>query len=898
MITQDQLEIINPNGEVVFHLLDPDKGITNIGRHPENDIVIDSPEVAPFQAMLDHRQKPYQIIVLSEETPVLMKGQALLPNVSAPLAAWDTLDVGGHALVLLEGTPAPPPPAEATAAPPPTAEVRGPEPKPAGLMALPPDQPDDVILTELSEREWTADVEQTIVGDVTIVNGGDIVATFDVHVQGIDPDWVVVSPPQVNLNEGERATVSFMITPPRLPSSQAGLHHLAIVTTSPNYPDRKSLMGATLTINPYYEFGVGELSPKRQTVSWRENVGQVTLPITNRGNSQVPFRLEAQDDERACNFEFQVPGEQASLARQAELRLSPEQVATVPIQIFPQSRRLVGLRARHYSFTVTVNMLEGAPMPRSLLGQLKAKPLIGPFRVAFILALFVVAIVLIFQPRIFAFDLYPATGIVQAGDPVTLQWQVSPFVTNLEIENVGSVKSPSGEESDFPQESAVTYVIKADNLLSQILPSWLNLSKKSSESVIVLPRLPQIDKFSVEDEHVLNGETTNLNWSVQDADELVLTANDVSDVIPIEEHIGQRDVMPDRNTLYVLEARNSSGTDLKSLVVWVNTPDLAIPYFDVRPPVINAGDSVTITWVVTGAQSVTIAPLPDERKPRGSLPYAPPETTDFILTASNGDSEISEKRRVIVIPEPTPTPEPEPPVIEFFTATPSEIVEGDDNDVHLAWAVTGQTTDIEITSLGGFTQANLQPRDIISLTLSDPDLFVLTAYNGDLSASEAIEIKTLAPTPPPDRPPRPGPAPPGPIVTPIPGPTFTPTPRPSPTPTPDVPPRPNIIHFQAEAIVGSSAPIRFRRRYQDESGPVFVYQAPLNAQVRLDWQVQHADTVSLNAEGQSSVGNTVVTVEQQNIYQLWAHNAAGSASAFIKIEHAYWSYLPLVRKRR
>jgi hypothetical protein len=48
MPSPDQLEVISQNGAVAFHDLDPGKGLTNIGRHPENDIVIDSPAVADF----------------------------------------------------------------------------------------------------------------------------------------------------------------------------------------------------------------------------------------------------------------------------------------------------------------------------------------------------------------------------------------------------------------------------------------------------------------------------------------------------------------------------------------------------------------------------------------------------------------------------------------------------------------------------------------------------------------------------------------------------------------------------------------------------------------------------------------------------------------------------------
>ena len=61
-----QLEIISASGHIEFFTLDPAKGITNVGSHPENDIVLRGPGIAPFHAMLDHRQHPVRIILLAQ----------------------------------------------------------------------------------------------------------------------------------------------------------------------------------------------------------------------------------------------------------------------------------------------------------------------------------------------------------------------------------------------------------------------------------------------------------------------------------------------------------------------------------------------------------------------------------------------------------------------------------------------------------------------------------------------------------------------------------------------------------------------------------------------------------------------------------------------------------------
>ena len=98
----DQLEIVNPDGSLSFHDLDPAKGTTNIGSDPENDIVIAGPQVAAFLAMIDHRDKPYQIMILDQDGRVSLDGQPLKPNQGYDLHGWSTVEINGYSLVLTE----------------------------------------------------------------------------------------------------------------------------------------------------------------------------------------------------------------------------------------------------------------------------------------------------------------------------------------------------------------------------------------------------------------------------------------------------------------------------------------------------------------------------------------------------------------------------------------------------------------------------------------------------------------------------------------------------------------------------------------------------------------------------------------------------------------------------
>src|SRR6266542_1572654 len=103
MARQELLEIISPSGDVRFLNLDPSKGIINIGRHPENDLVLDSPRVGPFHAVLDIRQKPYRIVSLGADGDLTMSGQPLAANAPLLLNLWDTFQLCGYSFILYEG---------------------------------------------------------------------------------------------------------------------------------------------------------------------------------------------------------------------------------------------------------------------------------------------------------------------------------------------------------------------------------------------------------------------------------------------------------------------------------------------------------------------------------------------------------------------------------------------------------------------------------------------------------------------------------------------------------------------------------------------------------------------------------------------------------------------------
>ncbi len=905
MPAQDQLEIISPGGNIEFRDLDPRKGVANIGRHPDNDIIIDSPDVALFHAVLDYSQKPSHITLLNQDGETMLGGQPLSPNIPTELRNWDTIEIAGYTIVLLESMGAavspipveqPPAPVPASGAPPPQMLPR--------LPARPPDRSDDAIIIELSEREWTVNVEQTATCQVTITNGGDIVATFVVRVEGVDESWVDVSPPQVNLNEGERTPVTITITPPRLPSSRAGAHHLAIVVTSPNYPGRDSQRGATLVVNPYYEFAVGELSPKQQTVGGRlfgaVATGETVIHVANKGNSEAAFRLEAMDDARALSFEFEVPGEITNLARQAEMRLPPEETFAIPIHITPLSLPLVGLRKRSHPFTVSAAMLEGPLTPRSLLGQVKVRPLIGPWLLALFAILLGTLVILIFQPRITSplrahpQDDITDDDIVNPGETVELTWATWPPFTHVRIKAEwleSGVTTPILLESGAHQTvehppQDVIYTLMAENSLSDLLP--FIKPKEDRLPIDVFPLEPRIIVFNPDAPEIVTGQDVILRWRVENADEVILSYHrsdgNTGEIIldQTEYESGMKQDTPPVPTTYELcvTSKYSEDRPCEERMVTVREPTptpLPVPIirsFSVMPREIYAGENVTITWEVEDATSVKIVRDDGTEEEKTALTGETIQTLTQLGVAKyrlivvfddgkgrpDGPSTRESDEQIITIREkPTPTPEPQKPVIEDFRVVPSTVVMGNSQSIQLVWSVTGDTTNIEISGPMLNAVSNLARTGSIPVSADTTTFFILTAYNGDLSSSQTVELTVQEPTPTP----------------------------PPPTPTPTPAPEPVIEYFVAK---GAEDPNDVTLLGSGSLTNSLRYEVVAGAKVIFSWSVHNAAQVTL-FENSESLGEQPAEWElpprviiEAGQYRLVATNADGiERSAFIQI---------------
>jgi len=750
--------------------------VVSVGSHPDNDITLTGPGVLPFHATVVLESGQYHLIPMESGSVVSVDGvQLTAPQVA--LGSSQRVEIGNNALFFQHnGTSS-------------SMHVK--------LFPLAgEDEPqqytleggEKAILLNVLADDSEIDVEQSALFEFEVINAGPIVASFFVSLKGVPEEWVEISPNMVNLNEGQRHLVQIRVTPPRDASSEAGKHTLRAFITSPNYTGQKVSTDLSLTIRPYYEFSVGNLSPKDQRISWRKKTGKTFLPITNQGNGSADFNILAIDDENGCSFDFLL-AEERVLNRQATTQLQAGETLELPIEITPIKHPMFSMRSKRYHYTANVTIPQNNVSPQVLSGSATSVPLFGWWSIVLGVAAILLALFFILQPNIRSFSVAAGKDVIELGDTTRLDWDVSPFATRLSITNIDPLITRGQVSQTVAPVVSTTYELVSGNWLSGLV----GLDQKRSLTILVVPPSPHVNVFEVDKTSVSKGQPVNIRWSVSTADEVFLTIDEVVYPLSPEEFSGERQVILEKDALITLEAKTGSGSELQSyfvnveppyinidtFTIWVrpdsaaadpsaapvamvaggkrfsmvNAPDPNFPvkfvelipdvasdngyrvYFnpDVRTE-LNKGEQVMLEWNVEGADTLQIAPFTDQLPARGSQPFFPQESMNFVMTATSGDLTGIFMLPVKVFDGIPPTA----PTIDFFNASPQSMLGG--GEVEFSWSVSNEWTRITLSDATGVIADNLNPIGFKKIKIAASSTIILTAYNGTLSTAKPLEI--------------------------------------------------------------------------------------------------------------------------------------------------------------
>lgn len=245
---------------------------------------------------------------------------------------------------------------------------------------------------------------------------------------------------------------------------------------------------------------------------------------------------------------------------------------------------------------------------------------------------------------------------ITLGESSTATWESQNSV-KYDLTGEGVVSNYSNNTAVITPTSAGSkqYKITAYNNQGQ--------SVSSTKNINVIAK-PVINNFNASKTAITQGETVTLSWDTQNATNTKINDSDVAG--------NSVTYTPDKNTSYTLSAVNANGYKVtKSLDVNVVKPT-TIEGFSADQSEVYPGQSVTLSWNVSGGSSYT---LNGSTVNGNSTTVSPNETTQYILKAKNSlGNEVSKNITVTVIPEP---------LVSSFSASPTSI--GKNQNSTLSW---------------------------------------------------------------------------------------------------------------------------------------------------------------------------------------------------------------------
>lgn len=274
-------------------------------------------------------------------------------------------------------------------------------------------------------------------------------------------------------------------------------------------------------------------------------------------------------------------------------------------------------------------------------------------------------------PRINSFSAAPATLIKGSGLSSTLQWDVTGAVSATI--NGAPVNPAAGMMSVMPSATTVyKLVVTGGGCSPQTREAEVTVTVDEPAPLTC----PVNNGFTATPSCILAGQTSQLQWSVSDADTVTLNGTPVA-------LSGSLAVSPPVTTVYTLVAsRDGCAPQQSQVTVEVTTPP-TVNSFGGAPGSIQAGQSASLSWDVSDATSVTIDGV--AVNPRsGTLTVTPGSTHTYTLVATGGGCSPQVRQATFTV-NVTACPS-----INLFDATPGNIFPGGTST--LRWDVGGATS--------------------------------------------------------------------------------------------------------------------------------------------------------------------------------------------------------------
>ncbi len=253
---------------------------------------------------------------------------------------------------------------------------------------------------------------------------------------------------------------------------------------------------------------------------------------------------------------------------------------------------------------------------------------------------------------------------------------------------------------------------------------------------------PAIGSFIANRSEAVDGQSVTVSWYISGVvNQIILNPGDIElnvyDNYPYGSYTFTGVDFPQTFTLMVggLDGFASSEVDVDEATGQTNQP--VITLFDIQPETVGFGESATMSWAVSNADTVTIYPnLGAQASLNGEITVSPDYTTTYTLLAQNAEG-ISTETATLSVGSADPQ-------IVFFTGNNDEVNYG--GVIHLNWAVQGNYDRLELFPFYAEPDDILDVSGLYSMTteaiLADTT-FVLTAYGQGKIVNATFDVSVI-----------------------------------------------------------------------------------------------------------------------------------------------------------
>jgi hypothetical protein len=300
---------------------------------------------------------------------------------------------------------------------------------------------------------------------------------------------------------------------------------------------------------------------------------------------------------------------------------------------------------------------------------------------------------------------------ITVGQTTTLKWSVTNATSVTIDQGIGKVAA-SGSKVIAPTTNS-TFTLTA---------IAANHSFTSRATITVLPSgLPYINSFTATPKVISRGQSTVLQWDVGGANSIYIDQG-ILNVAESDSLI----VAPAATTTYTLTATNNAGSIKSAVIVTVSSTALpVINNFIANPTTFSLGQTIRLSWDVTGASTVSLNQGLGTVPSTGFILVTPRLTTVYTLTAVNSAGSKSQSATVSLKTAALPTVN--------FSANATSIKFG--QSVLLQWSTSNANSVAINPGSAVSTSGSLVVTPLTSTT------YIITATNGINNANASVTIR-------------------------------------------------------------------------------------------------------------------------------------------------------------